>query len=102
MDFARTLRRIRSRSGLTQRALSAKTGIAQPTIARIERGTDTPRLDTAERLLRACGWSFVAVPKADIDMTLVRELRALPPIERVRLLADEAAAFDVIDGAARR
>jgi hypothetical protein len=35
-------------------------------------------------------------------MSLVRELRPMPPVERVRLLTEEAAAFDAIAGAAQR
>lgn len=102
MNFGLTLRRLRRRAGLSQRALAAKTGVAQPTIARLETGADTPRLDTAARLLEACGWSFAAVPLSQIDMSLVRELRAMPPIERVSLLVEEAAALDLVDGAVRR
>ena len=86
---------------MSQRALAARTGVAQPTIARIETGTDTPRLDTAERLLTGCGWSLIAVHRPDIDMTLVDELLAMPAVERVRLLTQEADALEALDAAAR-
>lgn len=101
MDFGSVLRKARSRHGLSQRALSARTGVAQPTIARIERGVDTPRLDTAERLLSGCGWTLTAIRIPAIDMSLVRELLAMPAIERVRLLSEEAAALDAFDAASR-
>ena len=100
MNFPSVLRKAREQVALSQRALAARTGVAQPTIARIERGTDTPRLDTAERLLAGCGWSLVAIRRPDIDMSLVDELLAMPAVERVRLLTQEAAALDAIDAAA--
>jgi transcriptional regulator with XRE-family HTH domain len=80
---------------MSQRALSARTGIAQATIARIETGRDNPRVDTLERLLRACGDSLEAVPRAGvgIDRTEIRELLALTPAERVATLAEEATVL---------
>jgi len=50
MDAARTLRDARRRAHLTQRALASRSGIPQPAIARIERGTVVPRVDTLDRL----------------------------------------------------
>ena len=55
MDAARILRQARARSGLSQRALSERTGISQPMISAIERGLQDPRHGTLDRLLRACG-----------------------------------------------
>lgn len=80
---------------MSQRALSARTGIAEATIARIETGRDNPRVDTLERLLRACGDSLEAVPRAGvgIDRTEIRELLALTPAERVATLAEEATVL---------
>jgi len=51
------------RAGFTQRVLAARTGVSQPTIARIERGKDDPRLGTLERLLNACGETIEVVPR---------------------------------------
>src|SRR5579864_5674600 len=56
------LRRARRRAGLTQRGLAARTGVAQPTIARIERGLDDPRVRTLSRLLQACGETLEVSP----------------------------------------
>ena len=42
----------RVRSGMTQKELSEKTGIAQGDISRIERGNANPSLRTLQRLAR--------------------------------------------------
>jgi len=103
MEVGESLRRARRRAGISQRALSARTGIAQPTIARIETGRDNPRVGTLERLLLACGESLEAIPRAGvgIDRTQIRELLALTPAERVAALAHEATILDRL-GRARR
>ena len=64
-----------------QRGLSALTGVAQPTIARIERGTDNPRIGTVERLFAACGETIEALPRTGvgIDRSEIRALLALSP-----------------------
>jgi transcriptional regulator with XRE-family HTH domain len=54
MNAARILRYARRRAGLTQRQLAEKSGIPQPTVTRVERGQTIPRVDTFDRLLRAC------------------------------------------------
>jgi predicted transcriptional regulator len=76
--------------------LAARTGIAQPTIARIERGHDDPRVGTLDRLLHACEETIEVVPRAGagIDRTEIRELLALTPAERVAALVDEARTLD--------
>ena len=89
---------------MSQRALAARTGVAQPTIARIERGHDDPRLQTLERLLNACEETIEVLPRAGIgiDRTEIRELLALAPRDRIALLTDEAAALDRLPTARRR
>ena len=99
MNAARALLQARRRARLTQRQLAATTGVAQPTIARIERGLEMPRVDTLDRLLRACGDTLEAVPLAGvgIDRTVINQLLRLTPAERIELSAQEAetlAAFD--------
>jgi transcriptional regulator with XRE-family HTH domain len=96
MNVGRTLRQARRRARLSQRALAARTGIAQPTIARIESGDHSPRLATLEALLDACGESLEALPRAGdgVDRTLIRALLALSPAERVATLPAEAAFLD--------
>lgn len=81
MNSGRMLRWARRRAGLTQRELGARTGVSQPTIARIERGREVPRVDTLDRLLRACGLMLEAIPLegTGVDRTLLRQQLARPP-----------------------
>ena len=55
MDIGRTVKRWRKRAGLSQADLAASIGTRQPQIARIERGRQSPRLDTLEAILDVCG-----------------------------------------------
>jgi predicted transcriptional regulator len=72
---------------LCQRALARLAGVAQPTVARIESGVVAPRVDTLDRLLRACGMDLELVERAGrgLDRTLIRERLKLSPAERARL-----------------
>ena len=81
----RMVREARRRANLTQRQLSAKTGIPQETIARIERGRVDPRIGTIDRLLEACGYGLESMPRLGIgvDRTQIRELLKLTPSERL-------------------
>ena len=99
MEAAELLRRARRRAGLSQRALAASTGVAQPTIARIEAGRADPRVATLARLLQACGETLgvtvVAPPSGQgVDRSMMRELLALTPRERLQTLVDEAAVHE--------
>jgi len=96
VDVGATVRKARRRAGLSQRALAARTGVAQPTIARIERGQDDPRLQTVERLLNACDESIEALPRAGIgvDRSEIRELLALSPRQRLMSLVEESAGSE--------
>ena len=98
MDPGLSLRRARRRAGLSQRALAAATGIAQPTIARIERGSEEPRVTTLSRLLAACGHRLEmhAAGGEGIDRTAIRELLALTPTERAHVAAAEGRALAAI------
>lgn len=104
MDAGGTLRRARRRAGLTQRALAQATGVAQPTIARIETGDETPRVDTLARLLWACGERLEAMPRGGegVDRTQIVELRRLTPGERVRRAGEESEAMRRFTEAASR
>ncbi len=101
MNTAAALRNARRRAGLSQRRLAAATGVAQPTIARIERGHEVPRVDTLDRLLRACGDTVEAVPLAGVglDRTGIRQLLRLTPAERIDVAAANAEALALFDGA---
>jgi transcriptional regulator with XRE-family HTH domain len=103
MDVAEELRAARAAAQLTQRELSARTGVAQPTIARIELGLVDPRLATLQRLLGACGRTLTAAPLAGfgIDRTQIRAMLRLSPLERVRLLRDDAAGLRRLEAARR-
>lgn len=53
---------IRKKSNLTQRELSEKSGIIQPSIARIERLARSPQASTLIRLLYPMGYTIKIVP----------------------------------------
>lgn len=92
MHAARLLLTARRRAGLTQAALGRRAGVTQASISRIEEGKTSPRLETLERLLDACGFELEIVPRegAGIDRTAIRELLKLSPVERGRLAVVEA------------
>jgi predicted transcriptional regulator len=72
------LREARREVKLSQRALALVAGVPQPTVARIESGAVTPRVDTLDRLLAACGRTLMAgpMPGAGVDRTQMRARRA--------------------------
>ncbi|MDQ3986137.1 MAG: helix-turn-helix domain-containing protein [Actinomycetota bacterium] len=92
MDAARSLRAARRRAGYSQRDLARRVGVAQPFIARIESGTVRPRTDTLEKLLRTCGETLEVRPVRGrgIDRSLIREVLALSPGERLRRASEDA------------
>jgi transcriptional regulator with XRE-family HTH domain len=90
MDAGQLVREARSRAGLTQRQLAARSGVVQPAIARIERGSSSPPFDQVLRLVRACGFDLdVRVVPLDEDAwTLAEEGDRLTPDQRLdRMLA---------------
>jgi transcriptional regulator with XRE-family HTH domain len=93
---ARILRYARRRAGLTQRALARRAGVPQPTIARIESGAVSPRVETMERLLAPCGMRLGVEPRAGsgVDRTAIRELLRLSPAERLAAAAADAPTID--------
>jgi transcriptional regulator with XRE-family HTH domain len=76
---------------LSQRALARLAGVPQPTVARIESGAVVPRVDTLDRLLRACGKDLELVERAGkgLDRTLIRERLLLSTGQRARLAVRE-------------
>ncbi|MEA2902190.1 MAG: hypothetical protein QOH36_2077 [Actinomycetota bacterium] len=76
----------RRSAGLTQRQLAACTGIAQPTIARIESGKQMPQADTLDKLLKACGWELDLTPRRGVgeDRSLIRHWLSMTPTERAK------------------
>ncbi|MEO3772916.1 helix-turn-helix transcriptional regulator [Micromonospora sp. B9E7] len=69
-DLGQALRALRRRADLSQRELAERSGVPQPTLARIESGRAVdPRFRTVERLVRAAGGELaVGVPSA-LDIT---------------------------------
>jgi len=86
------IRYCRLRAGLTQEELAARAGISQPALARIESGRVIPRIDTVERIFRACGMTLEAVPRAGegIDRSTIRRMLKLTPRKRLELATKEA------------
>lgn len=91
----RMLRHARRRAGMSQRELARLTGIAQPAIARIERGAVSPTVETLERLLAGTGSTLEVASRlgVGVDRTLIREMLQRSPEER--LLAAVSAAGEV-------
>jgi len=91
VDAGILVREARLAAGLSQRELARRAGIPQPTLSRIERGRASPRFDTLDRLLRACGKALEVVgrPGLGVDRSLIRERLRLRPGERARLAALE-------------
>src|SRR5258708_5046285 len=91
MDASRFVYFARRKAGLSQRELGREAGVPQPTVARIERGTVTPRFDTLDRLLTACGFDLSLEPARGIgiDRSAIRDLLSLSPAERARIAMQE-------------
>lgn len=53
------IREARERGGLTQSELAARARTSQPAIARYEAGQASPRIETARRLIEACGFELL-------------------------------------------
>lgn len=81
----------RRRAGLSQRELARRTGTAQPTISRIERGLMSPTVATLEPLIKACGMELEMIerPGAGVDRTLIVERLRMTPTERLRRAVEE-------------
>lgn len=58
----RSIIEIRKKSNLTQQQLSEKSGIIQPSIAKIEKFARTPQYTTLMRLLYPLGYTLAIVP----------------------------------------
>lgn len=71
---------------MTQRVLADASGVPQSSIARIERGTTDPRVDTLQRLLRATGRELGTQPRLGegVDRSLIQVTLDMTPAERGR------------------
>lgn len=103
MDVGEVLRQARRRARLTQRALAERCGLPQPGIARIESGRVVPRVDTLDRLLRACGEELRAMPRIaeGVDRTLIDDLLDKTPGERARYMANASRQMAALRGKVR-
>ena len=89
----RMVREARNHANLTQRQLSARAGIPQETIARIERGRADPRVTTLDRLLEACEYGLESMPRIGIgiDRTQIQERLSVSMERRMEVaIADDA------------
>lgn len=95
MWIARLVREARRAAGFSQRELSARAGVPQSTVGRIEAGRIAPRWSTVEALLGAASVrvELAAAAGAGVDRSQIRELLRLTPLERARLAAADAAGL---------
>lgn len=92
------LRHARHVAGLSQHTLASRAGTTQASISRIEDGKASPRFDTLDRLLDACGFTIELAPLLGqgVDRTAMRELLRLSPAQRARLAVEEARNLERI------
>lgn len=94
MNAAQALREARRRAGLTQRTLAERVGGAQSVIARIESGDVTPRVDTLERLLKACGAGLSVSPLVEgVDRTQLTQALRRSHTERSRVAEESVRSI---------
>ncbi len=87
MKAGTLVREARKAAGLTQAELARRLRTTQSAIARLEAAESNPRVDTIDRVLRACGrrLSLDALPQhPSIDETLVQRQLRLSPADRLR------------------
>ena len=101
---ARMLRHARRSARLTQRALAAKTGVPQETIARIEAGRADPRISMLDRLLEGCGYGLEHLPRLGIgiDRSQILALLRLSPEERLAIAVANDSHFVELRRSLRR
>jgi putative transcriptional regulator len=81
MDY---LRKHRCRNGMSQDQLARESGVAKPTIQRIEAGKTVPKLDTAQSLAQALGIDAARIIESAglrgrLNRTLPRLWASVPP-----------------------
>lgn len=85
-----TIRRARRKASLTQSELAKRLGTTQSAVARWERGVVSPRMETFQRILNACGVEpRVSLSRAEEpDLDQIRERLAWTPKQRLDYLVD--------------
>lgn len=103
MDAGLELRTARRAAKLSQRDLAERAGVPQPTVARIESRAVSPRVETLDRLLAACGLGLTVRrrPGTGVDREPIRQLLRLSPAERLRIAVEEARNLDRLLAARR-
>lgn len=113
-EVPRLLAAARREARLTQRELARRAGTAQSVVARIERGTTSPTVDTLRRLLAAAGCTLqlsagpalapdpvIERYKQDVDRTLLRENLRKTPDQRIRAMLEILAFNEEAERAVR-
>ncbi|GHV54073.1 transcriptional regulator [Synergistales bacterium] len=62
IDLVGKLIEAREQKGISQKRLAEMSGLKQPAIARLERGTAMPQIDTLFKVLRPLGYTLAIVP----------------------------------------
>jgi transcriptional regulator with XRE-family HTH domain len=88
---ARILREARTRSGLTQRQLAARSKTAQSVVARIESGATSPSWETLSRLLEAAGFAL----EADVRPLGAEHSHMLDDVPRILRLTPEQRLLEL-------
>ncbi len=98
MDVRNELISARRRAGLTQRRMAALAGVADTTVARIERGDVDPSVGTLSRLLAVVGKSLTVVEGAGVASPTLPGV--LGPSEALELhrtqVRDVLATYDIV------
>lgn len=94
----RLLRAARKRAGMTQRVLAAAAAVPQATVARIEAGSVSPRVETLAHLLRASGHELAVAPRLGdgVDRSLIRDRLRMTAAQRIRLAVEEVRGMPAI------
>ena len=79
------LKAARTRAGLSQRGLAARSRTAQSVVARIEGGQSSPTWDTLLRLVRAAGFAI----HAELEVEPARRSHMLDDVPRILSLSPE-------------
>ncbi|MBI4348597.1 MAG: helix-turn-helix transcriptional regulator [Elusimicrobia bacterium] len=76
LPISTQLRVLRNFRGLSQAALSKKTRIVQPEVARIERADANPKARTLERMAKGLGARVEIVPENVVPLVAAQQVRA--------------------------
>jgi len=92
-DYSNILEHARDAAGLSQAALAERSGTSRPTLSAYEHGRKSPRLDTAQRILREAGFDLVLSPRIEFREVAVERGRPIQvPNVLPRLLLGRALA----------